>query len=193
MQSNDPGWLGRLAAHVIARPRRSWGWILLVSAVALMLATNLRVDPNMLRLLPPDHPSTMAMLDLQNTEGGVEILTIAVDGADPEKVDAFLQELVEKLEKLETVQYALYDIEPDLAWRIGMLQLAPAELAKIRDRLKGALNFGPAMLNPFIAAQWMDLGPQSGTGIGMLSSGATRTQLSRERVKLCVRSYRPIW
>ena len=159
MQSNDPGWLGRLAAHVIARPRRSWGWILLASAVALMLATNLRVDPNMLRLLPPDHPSTMAMLDLQNTEGGVEILTIAVDGADPEKVDAFLQELVEKLEKLETVQYALYDIEPDLAWRIGMLQLAPAELAKIRDRLKGALNFGPAMLNPFIAAQWMDLGP----------------------------------
>jgi predicted RND superfamily exporter protein len=159
MSNSTPGVLGRLAASVIASPKRSWLVIAVVSVFAAVLSTGIRVDPNMLRLLPPDHPSTRAMQDLQNTEGGVEILTIAADGAQKEDVDAFLKELVGKLEALDTVQYALYDIDPDLAWRIGMMQLGPGELAKIRDRLQGALNFGPAMLNPFIAAQWMDLGP----------------------------------
>jgi uncharacterized protein len=159
MKSSSPGRLGRLAGAVIAHPKRAWAWIALVSALSVVLASGLRVDPNMLRLLPPDHPSTAAMLDLQNTEGGVELLTIAVDGSDPEQVDAFLHALVDKLEALPSVQYALYDIESDLAWRVGMMQLAPAELSKIKERLRGALNFGPAMLNPFIAAQWMDLGP----------------------------------
>ncbi len=179
MSSSPTGVLGRLAATVISKPKRSWAFIVLASVIAAVLSTGLRVDPNMLRLLPPDHPSTQAMLDLQNTEGGVEILTIAVDGAKPEDVDAFLTELVEKLEALDTVQYALYDIEPDLAWRIGMMQLAPEELAKIRDRLQGALNFGPAMLNPFIAAQWMDLGPltarlkQGGQPTSLASSDGT--------------------
>ena len=179
MSSSSPGVLGRLAAGVISSPKRSWTLIALVSVVAVMLSTRLSVDPNMLRLLPPDHPSTQAMQDLQNTEGGVEILTIAVDGAKSDDVDAFLLELVEKLEALDTVQYALYDIESDLAWRIGMMQLAPEDLSKIRDRLKGALNFGPAMLNPFIAAQWMDLGPltaklkQGGQPTSLASSDGT--------------------
>ena len=113
----------------------------------------------------------------------MEILTIAVDGADDAVVNAVLQELVEKLEALDTVQYALYDIEPDLAWRIGMLQLTPEELSKIKERLQGALNFGPAMLNPFIAAQWMDLGPltaklkQDGQPNSLASSMARRGSL----------------
>ena len=159
MSSPSTGPLGRLAAAVIAKPRRSILWIVVASILSAWLATGIRVDPNMLRLMPQDHPSTQAIQKLQKTEGGVEILTIAVDGADDAAVDEVLRELVEKLEALDTVQYALYDIDPDLAWRIGMLQLTPEELSKISDRLQGALNFGPAMLNPFIAAQWMDLGP----------------------------------
>jgi predicted RND superfamily exporter protein len=153
------GPIGKLAAAVIAQPRRSCLWLGVVTLVFVVMATGLKVDPNMLRLLPPDHPSTQAMVELQETEGGVEMLTIAVDGVSPEKIDAFMQDLEVRLEALDSVDYALYDIDPELAWRIGMMQLSPTDLAKIRDRLQGALNFGPAMLNPFIGAQWMDLGP----------------------------------
>ena len=116
--NQDRGLLGKFVAAVIANPRRSWTWIGLVSLVFAALASQLKVDPNMLRLLPPDHPSTQAMLELQETEGGVEMLTIAVDGTSPDKVDAFMHLLEERLEALETVDYALYDIDPDLAWRI---------------------------------------------------------------------------
>jgi hypothetical protein len=157
--STARGPIGKIAAAVIARPRRSCLWIALVTVVFVVMATGLKVDPNMLRLLPPDHPSTQAMVELQQTEGGVEMLTIAVDGVSTEKVEAFMHVLEKRLEALDTVDYALYDIDPELAWRIGMMQINPTDLAKIRDRLQGALNFGPAMLNPFIGAQWMDLGP----------------------------------
>ena len=159
MSSRPTSLFGRLAGAVIAKPRRAVMWILVVSALAAGLASRIRIDPNMLALLPPDHPSTQAMFDLQTAEGGVELHTIAVDGTSPAVVDVYMRELAAEIRKLDSVDYVLYEVEPDLAYRIGLLQLKPEELARIRDRLQGALNFGPVMLNPFIAAQWMDLGP----------------------------------
>ncbi|MEC8192670.1 MAG: MMPL family transporter [Myxococcota bacterium] len=150
---------GRFAALVISRPGRSWTAVGLVSLCALVLALGIRIDPNMLRLLPPDHPSTQAVVDLQRAEGGVEVHTISVDGTSPEAVDAYMKDLASEIRALDSVEYVLYDIDPDLAYRIGLMQLSEEELSAIRDRVQGALNFGPAMLNPFIAAQWMDLGP----------------------------------
>ncbi len=174
MAQHSLGLLGRIARAVISSPKRSLAVILMMTVVSALLATGIRVDPNMLRLMPQEHPSTQAIRALQETEGGVEILTIAADGADKDAVDAYMRELVVELEALDTVRYALYDIEPDLAWRIGMLQLTPEELLKIRERLQGAVNFGPAMLNPFIAAQWMDLGPLT----AKLKQGGQPTSLS---------------
>ena len=52
MSSPSLGPLGRLAATVIAKPRRSIFWIVLVSIFSAWLATGIRVDPNMLRLMP---------------------------------------------------------------------------------------------------------------------------------------------
>ncbi len=161
VSTSPQSFTGRIAAAVIASPKRAWSLIGLLTLVSVMLATRLTVDPNMLKLLPAEHESTQAIMSLQESEGGVELLTIAVDGADKAEVDAFLHELVDRFEAMESVQYALYDIDPDLAWRIGLMQLPQQDLARIRDRLQGALNFGPAMLNPFIAAQWMDLGPMT--------------------------------
>ncbi len=150
---------GRYAAAVIARPRRSWAGVALASVVALILALGIRIDPNMLKLLPPEHPSTQAVVQLQQTEGGVELHTISVDGTSDDAVDAYMKDLAAEIRKLDSVEYVLYDIDPELAYRIGLMQLSEEELGAIRDRVQGAINFGPAMLNPFIAAQWMDLGP----------------------------------
>ena len=93
MPSTPTGLFGRYAAAVIAKPRRASLWIVLVSVIAAALATQIRIDPNMLALLPPDHPSTQAMFDLQTAEGGVELHTIAVDGTSGEAVDAYMREL----------------------------------------------------------------------------------------------------
>lgn len=159
MAHSSPGFFGRFASTVISDTRRSWLIVGLISAVAFASSLGINIDPNMVRLLPPDDPSTQAVLELQQAEGGVELHTISVDGTSPEAVDAYMKELAAEIRKLDSVDYVLYDVDPDLAYRIGLMQLSEEELKAIRDRLQGALNFGPAMLNPFIAAQWMDLGP----------------------------------
>ena len=128
---------GRFAALVISRPGRSWTAVGLVSLCALVLALGIRIDPNMLRLLPPDHPSTQAVVDLQRAEGGVEVHTISVDGTSPEAVDAYMKDLASEIRALDSVEYVLYDIDPDLAYRIGLMQLSEEELSAIRDRVQG--------------------------------------------------------
>ncbi len=165
---------GRIALSVLQNPRTTVGVLLAVSLLSLGLATRLRVDPNLIKLLPQDDPTTQAISDLLEDDGAVELLTIAVKGAKPESVDSFMRELVDRMEAMEEVDYALYDIEPELAWRIGLMQLDETSLSKIRDRLQGAVNFGPAMANPFIASQWMDLGPLT----GQLKKGGQPTALA---------------
>jgi predicted RND superfamily exporter protein len=141
---------GRLAAAVLRNPRSTVLGLLLVSLISLGLATRLRVDPSLIQLLPQDDPTTKAIVDLLHQDGGVELLTIAVKGARPEQLDGFMHELVDRMEALEAVDYALYDIEPELAWRIGLMQLDETSLSTMKTNLKGAINLGPA-LNPMIA------------------------------------------
>ena len=125
--------------------------LLLGCLLSVGLASKLHVDPNLIRLLPQDHPTTQAIVNLLHEDGGVELLTIAVKGARQENVTAYMHELVAELEALDSVNYALYDIEPDLAWRIGLMQLDQKSLSEIHGSINSALLMGPAIANPMIA------------------------------------------
>ena len=152
-------WLGRLAQRVLAHSRVAWATFLVLTVVAIASATQLRVDPDMLALLPQDHPTTQAIQRINTEEGGTNLVTLAFSGAEPVARDAALSRLAAQLEGLDGVDYALFDIDEDLAWRLGMLQLTPDELDGIQARLKGAVALGPAAANPFVAQRLLDLGP----------------------------------
>ncbi|MDP6935062.1 MAG: MMPL family transporter, partial [Myxococcota bacterium] len=150
---------GRLAHIVMQQPRRAWAAVLLMTLASLLLATRITVDPNLLRLLPPDDPTTRALQELDQQEGGANLLTIAVEGKDGDTLDAYMSELQESLQELPEVEYAIYDLEPELAWRIGLMQLSPEDLSQIRQSLSGAISMGSAVTNPFVASRILDLGP----------------------------------
>lgn len=158
MSDYQPGFYGRLAAAIMDRPRRALFWLAMLSLVSVAFALRLRVDPDLIRLLPAEDPATQAIVQLHEQEGGTNFLTIAVKGKEPAAVDAFMPKLVAGLEAMPQVEYVLYDVDPALAWRIGLFSLSPEELSRLRDRLKGALALGPAFQNPFVASQWLDLG-----------------------------------
>ncbi len=162
---------GRLAALVLSNPRGAWATFIGVTLLAILSATQLTVDPNMMVLLPDDHPTTQAIERVTSEEGGTNLVTLAFRGEDPMARDAALGELTRLLEALDGVDYALYDIEDDLAWRLGMLQLTPEELDAIQVRLQGAVALGPAAANPFVAQRLLDLGP--------LTERLARTDASR--------------
>lgn len=154
-----PGFFGRLAASVLARPGR---WVALLAALtlgAVALATQLTVNPNMLELLPPEHPTSQAISRLNAEEGGTNLVTITVQGSDPAELDAWMRELESRAGAMEGVDYAVYSVPEELAFRLGVLQLSPEEGATIRDRLKGAVALGPTAANPFVAGRLLDLGP----------------------------------
>jgi predicted RND superfamily exporter protein len=150
---------GMIAGYVLRHPRL-WALVVLVSTIAAaLLAVNLGVDSDVLKLMPPDDPTVQALADLDRTEGGIAFLSIAVTGDDQAKIDAYMADLEPRLEALHEVRYAMWRIDPEVAPRLAVMQLSQADLSQIRDRLRGALALGPAAANPFIAGRLMDLGP----------------------------------
>ncbi len=140
-------------------PRR-WTLILLVlTVVAGLMGSRLTIKPNMLELLPQKDPTAQAIRKLNDEEGGTNLLTIAAQGDDPAVLDAFMVDLAQQMSAMPEVEYALYDLDPDLTWRLGLLQLDTDELSTLKARIAGAVALGPAATNPFMASRLLDLGP----------------------------------
>ena len=141
------------------RPRQ-WATLLVaLTVLGVALGSRLTINANMLELLPDSDPTAQAIRKLNDEEGGANLLTIAARSDDPAALDAFMAGLADRLEALNTVDYALYDLDPDLAFQLGLLQLDPPELSALRNRLQGAVAMGPAAANPFLASRLLDLGP----------------------------------
>lgn len=150
---------GKLAAWCIHHSRLVAVLIVLVTLVSGALALRLTVDSNTIHLLPDSEPSTQTLRELNELEGGVTTLSITVGGGSADGRHAWLDEIGAKLEALPEFQYTYHQMDQELVWRVGLMQLTPAELAEIRDRLKGVIALGPAATNPFVAARLMSLGP----------------------------------
>ncbi len=160
MTAHPPGPYGRLAQYVLRHRGQTLAFIAIVTMLAAIFAVRLRVDSDILGLMPEDEPSTQALKRLDEQEGGINFLTIAVDAEDQAKRDLFLADLAERLRALPEVDYVLYELDPAVAFRLGLLQVPISDLELIRDRLRSAVALGPAALSPFISGRLLgDLGP----------------------------------
>lgn len=149
---------GKIARFVLAY-RKLVGWaavvLVLVSAVVGLPPD---VDPNLLALLPAEEPAVKAVQDLQDAEGGISLITLSFTSDDAEAMDTTLRTMTRRFEALERVEYALYEVDPDLTRSLGLLQLEASEVETLNGRLRGALALGPA-LNPFVTQRLMAMGP----------------------------------
>lgn len=156
--AHAPGPYGRLARFVLAnRSPVAIGLVVLV-LFSIFLGIPPRVNPDLLSLLPPDQPTVQALTRLNETEGGVSLVTLAFESDDPKVLESYLEEVTADLEALDRVEYAIHEVDPDLARQLGLLQLQASELLELNVRLKGALALGPA-LNPFVTQRLMAMGP----------------------------------
>ncbi len=150
---------GRLAVFVLSHQVAT-----VVSVVGLVLAsvvlviTNLGIDSDLLRLLPEETETVVSMRHFDDVGMETRRHSLAVRG-DPTAVRPFYEELETSLMESGIVRYVLFDVEPDLKKRLGLLQLPRSDLESIRDRLRGALALGRGASNPFVAASLFDLGP----------------------------------
>jgi uncharacterized protein len=182
-----PGFYGRLARFVLARKAFVLVTVAILSVVAGWFTSRLRVDSDILALMPQDEPSTAALKALDEEEGGINFLTIAVESDDPAKRDAFMNDLQRRLEQHDEVQYVLWSLDPTVARKIGLLQLSREDLETLRFRLRTALSLGPAISIPFNAALVLDLGPLTeklqsmGQGISLTSAEGVARMIVRPK------------
>lgn len=158
-QVHGEGPYARLAAWAMANRA-----LVLVSAVLLGLVSAFiglppDVDANILALLPKDDPSAMALRRIHEEEGGANLVNMVFSSEDPVKLDAALDDLAQRFEALDDVEFALHEVDPDLAFRLGLMSLPPDDLAMLNDRMSGALLLGSAASNPFIQQKLMAMGP----------------------------------
>lgn len=177
---DPPGLYGRLA-RFSARHRVV---VLAVAAVVAILAALLglppRVDSDLKALLPQDLPLIQDVQALEAEEGGLSFLVVAFRdprpeaSRDPAAFDAFTARVADRLTALDGVAHTLHTQDPDLTFRVGLLQLPPSDVAALDERLRGALLMGRS-LNPVVTQRLLKLGPvaerltAAGDGVALLA------------------------
>ena len=188
MHPHTPGFYGRLARWVMSNRLPTVVIAALITLVAGIFCTRLHIDSDILALMPQDEASTISLKKLDEEEGGVNFLTISADADDPAQLNTFMDDLQQRIEALPNVEWVLWHLDPEVTWRIGLLQLPVEDLVTMRDRLKAALTLGPAMANPFIAGRVLDLGPitaklqNAGDGLRLTSAEGTARLVVRPTV-----------
>ncbi|MFT6232074.1 MAG: putative exporter, partial [Myxococcota bacterium] len=132
---------------------------MLITVVSAVIGLPPKVDTDLLSLLPKDDPVVASLVKLHEEEGGANLVTIALNGEE-EQLYTSVAQLEAAFSALPEVRYVLGELDPDLARRIGLLQvdLEPAEIRELSRRLQGALAMGPA-LNPIMLGPLMAMGP----------------------------------
>ncbi len=148
----------RLARFVLTHRKAVLVVSLLLGLASALIGLPPDVDANILALLPKSEPTAVALRRLNDEEGGANLVTMAFESDDAEALDAAMDSLVDELEKNETIEFAIHEIDEDLAFRVGLMSLTPSELDELNIRLRAALALGPA-LNPIVAQRLMDMGP----------------------------------
>ena len=148
----------RWVLWVLEHTKLTW-WVVGLLVVCSLAATSfLKINTNILELLPPDEPTTQAVKRLQQEDGRLGVLTVGLKGG-PEDVQVVFDSLKRDFEASEMVEFAVYDIPPEWKSRLGLLQLTVPELQDLKTRLEGGLALGPAVSNPLLASQLFSLGP----------------------------------
>ncbi len=152
---------GRLARWVLKNRKSVAIGYLVLTLVALGFASTLTVDSDVLNLMPDSDAASQNLKALNEAEGGLNLVSIAVAG-EPTDTRAFLLELQDELEQHpEFVNYAVYDVDDTLALRLGLAHVESQTLVEMRNRLSTAVASGKTMANPIVASRLLSLGPMT--------------------------------
>lgn len=172
MTSNYPGdQAPRKKLRWSALARRWAGWTvrarvailtgaLLVTLLAAFAASRVRVDSNLIALLPKHTGSVRALHELVDETGGAGDLMVMLESPDPDAALAAAKRLLPKVQALPWVEDARYGFEPDFFEKNGLLFVDPHDLQAAARRIEQHLDHAIARHNPL----YVDLEEEDGPG-----------------------------
>lgn len=122
------------------------GWVLfvalLLSALGVRQATNLRIDTDLANLIPPEYPSVQALERLRETVGGESEAAVAIESPSFEANKAFAEALIPRILALkdrdgehDVFQRVEYRKETDFLKQNALYFATPSELDLLQDWL----------------------------------------------------------
>ncbi len=136
---------GHSAAAKLARhPKAVLSVVLLISAVAVFLASRLELKTAFSELLPSNDPGVVALNRTQKRMGDMSLLLVGIHSPDPAANERYAASLTKRLRELpnHVAALAAYNIRDvrDFFDRNKWLYVKEADLEDIRDRLRKEIS-----------------------------------------------------
>jgi hypothetical protein len=166
----------RLGALADANYRRPWlalGIALALSLVGLFFARGLSLDANLVGLLPRSFQSVQDLEELERRFGGLGWVVVVGEGADPEALRRFADDLAPQLEALPGIRFVESKRPGDFFQEHALYYLSLEDLQEVERRIEARLTwekqranplFVPLVDEPVPSLDFSDLEAKYGTG-----------------------------
>ncbi|MFC1770399.1 RND family transporter [Candidatus Margulisiibacteriota bacterium] len=121
---------------------------LLFTILSIYWVSQLKLNMQMMDLLPAKEPAIVAYKDALDNFSGIDTISVVIEGTE-ENIISYIEDVRHKLAKLEHVDRILYKTETDFLKKYGLLLLKEKDLksfgdvltaASIKDYIKGLNN-----------------------------------------------------
>ncbi len=146
--------LGPLIRKIIARPFLVLGLVLLLSLLSGYLASQLRIDTEISRLLPDDYPSVQALNKLSETVGGETAASLIIESPDFAATKKFAEDFIQRAQTLEDGEKTLlsrvdYRRDTRFMQHNALYFASEDELDELEDFLNDKIEESRLDANPF--------------------------------------------
>jgi len=142
-------WFERFLQTAVARPL----WMVALFAVlglgGALLASRLEFRGSFVELLPQGAREVQDLTRVSQKAGGDGYLVLRAQGAAPDTLRAYAQELQGRLEKLPQVRYVEHHFDVGFFLRNGLLLMPAERLRALHDELEARVSYERRHLNPF--------------------------------------------
>lgn len=140
--------VGRAAAWSFRNAGRALAAALLLTLVGFSLSTRLSLNADMSSLLPETFESVRDLSVLREKFGGMGYVVVVGQGASPEDLRRFADDLAPRLEALEGIRFVEYQRASDFFEDRALYYLSTEDLSEVQRRLKERERYERRMKNP---------------------------------------------
>ncbi len=140
--------LGRLAVFAFRRPWPTLAVALIVCGLAVFGGRRLRLDTDLVGLLPSSFPSVQALDALSERFGSIGYVVVVGMDAEPEALERFARDAMQRIEKVEGISYVDARRPIDFFMDHALFYADLADLEVARDRLAARERWERRRRNP---------------------------------------------
>lgn len=152
--------LAALARFSHQRPLIATALLLVAVVVASQQARRLTVDTNLEALLPPSFQSVKDLEVLKERFGSIGYVLVIAEGAEPEALRRFADDLAERAGALPGIAYVNHKRPDDFFRTHALYYLSLEDLEEVTDRIHARIDYEKQKLNPLFV-DLTDEGPPS--------------------------------